>query len=195
MESVYNETYYSACNNDYRKHFRFQVAALLRAIYIKWVFHPQAVLDVGCGMGNLVEMLRKLGIKALGIEVSDYALSQVPKNLREFFKKGSITAIPFEDDAFDVVTSVDVLEHVATVDIPKALQECARVAKRGMFHEIATLEDKRVIGKDPTHVSKYRAQWWFEQFRTQLPDWEVRHGPRIPIFKNGVFVLGSRTEG
>lgn len=82
---IYDEEFYVSSRNEYRKHVRYQILAFLRAMYIKLVFRPKTVLDVGCGMGNLVEMLRKIGIHAPGIEISDYALSQVPDDLKKFF--------------------------------------------------------------------------------------------------------------
>lgn len=109
---VYDGEYYSSFRNEYRKHLRFQIAAFLRAAYIKFIFAPKNLLDVGCGMGNLVEMLRRLGVEAYGIEISEYALSQTPKKIKRFFRKGSITNIPFGDKEFDVVSTTSVLEHI-----------------------------------------------------------------------------------
>ena len=40
------------------------------ANYIKNTFAPNKVLDVGCGIGKLVDELRKLGIDAYGVEFS-----------------------------------------------------------------------------------------------------------------------------
>ena len=186
---MYNKKYYSLLGNEYRKFFRFQIIGFLRAIYIKALFNPQSVLDVGCGMGNLVEMLRRLGVEAWGIDVSSYALAQIPQKIKRFFKKGSITNIPFADKEFEVVTTTSVLEHISPKDIPLAIKECARVAKKGIYHEIAVLEDKTTINKDPTHVSKYKASWWFKKLKSQLKGWRVERGLRIPILKNGIFVI------
>jgi len=185
--STYDRNYYAGCNNEYRKYLRFQVFAFLRAVYIKRVFNPKTVLDVGCGMGNLVEALRKLGIESHGIEVSDYALSQIPRECRGYCRKGSILEIPFADKEFDLVVSCSVLEHIPPDQISQAIRECARVAGQAMLHEIAVLENKRVIHKDPTHVSKFNRLWWAQELQSELNGWQVREA-RIPILQNGVLV-------
>ena len=38
--------------------------------------HPTSVLDAGCAMGFLVEGLRKRGVEACGIDISEYAISR-----------------------------------------------------------------------------------------------------------------------
>ena len=45
---------------------------------------PKTVLDAGCAMGFLVEGLRKEGVQALGVDVSEYALSQVHPDIKPF---------------------------------------------------------------------------------------------------------------
>lgn len=88
-----------------------------------------------------------------------------------------------------MVTTTSVLEHIHKKEIPLAIKECARVAKKGKYHEIAVLEDRTTVNKDPTHVSKYKASWWLEQFKDKLKGWRVKRGLTIPIFKNGIFLL------
>ncbi|HEX5499191.1 MAG TPA: class I SAM-dependent methyltransferase, partial [Thermomicrobiales bacterium] len=48
------------------------------------------------------------------------------------FARGSITALPFADDAFDVVCCFEVLEHLPDDGPALALAEFARVARRGV---------------------------------------------------------------
>lgn len=95
----------------------------------------------------------------------------------------------FYNKKFGVVTTTSVLEHIPQKDIPLAIKECGRVARKGIYHEIAVLEDKTTISKDPTHVSKNKASWWLNQFRRKLKGWKVERGLRVPIFKNGIFLL------
>jgi SAM-dependent methyltransferase len=84
-------------------------------------------LDVGCGTGANLEMLQKFG-KAEGVDVSDDAL--------EFCRKKGLTAhkglaekLPFPDESFDVVTALDVVEHLD--DDVAGLKEMNRVLKTG----------------------------------------------------------------
>lgn len=187
----FDQDYYQSVGNQYRQRAEFQVAAFFRALYVWLLFRPKTVLDVGCGMGNLVEALKRIGVNACGIEVSDYALSQVPRTLRPVCQKGDVLAIPFRDKTFDVVTTVNVLEHIETKDLDQALSSCERLARLGIFHEITVTEDKRTIDTDPTHICKHSVSWWWNKFTFlyQPKGWQVMRGLTIPIFKHGIFYL------
>src|SRR3954453_22871443 len=54
--------------------------------------HPTSVLDAGCAMGFLVEALRERGVEAWGLDVSEFAISQVHESVAEFCTVGSLTA-------------------------------------------------------------------------------------------------------
>src|SRR5438552_12783041 len=45
-------------------------------------FAPRTVLDAGCAIGLLVEALRDRGVDAYGVDISDYAISQVREDVR-----------------------------------------------------------------------------------------------------------------
>src|ERR1044072_3000907 len=68
------------------------------------------ILDVGCGTGANLEMLAQFGEAEAG-DVSDDALEFCrAKNLKAH--KGLAEKLPFEDESFDVVTALDVVEHL-----------------------------------------------------------------------------------
>ena len=52
---------------------------------------PCTVLDAGCAMGFLVEALRDRGVDAVGVDVSEYAISQVRPDMRSACWVGSVT--------------------------------------------------------------------------------------------------------
>ncbi len=84
-------------------------------------------LDVGCGTGANLEMLANFG-DAEGVDVSDDALEFCKaKGLKAH--KGLAEKLPFEDESFDVVTALDVVEHLD--DDVAGLKEMHRVLKRG----------------------------------------------------------------
>ncbi len=85
------------------------------------------ILDVGCGTGANLEMLRQFGV-AEGVDVSDDALEFCrQKGLK--VHKGLAEELPFADEIFDVVTALDVVEHLD--DDVAGLKEMFRVLKRG----------------------------------------------------------------
>lgn len=88
--------------------------------------HPK-ILDVGCGTGANLEMLAQFG-KSEGVDVSDDALAFCKaKGLK--VHKGLAEKLPFEDESFDVVTALDVVEHLD--DDVAGLREMHRVLKTG----------------------------------------------------------------
>ena len=85
------------------------------------------ILDVGCGTGGNLEMLQKFGA-AEGVDVSDDALAFCQsKGLT--VHKGLAESLPFANESFDVVTALDVVEHLD--DDVAGLREMNRVLKRG----------------------------------------------------------------
>ncbi len=95
-------------------------------------------LDAGCGTGGLLAHLvtdaRVAGERppwwAVGIELSWEGLSRSRTRRISHLLQGSVNALPFQTNTFDVITSIDVLYH-ANVDESQALQECHRVLKPG----------------------------------------------------------------
>jgi SAM-dependent methyltransferase len=85
------------------------------------------ILDVGCGTGGNLEMLEKFGA-AEGVDVSDDAL-EFCKSKGLKVHKGLAEKLPFADESFDVVTALDVVEHLD--DDIAGLKEMHRVLKSG----------------------------------------------------------------
>jgi methionine biosynthesis protein MetW len=85
------------------------------------------LLDVGCGDGNFLSLMSKLGWSVCGIEPDPVGVqSAVNRGLD--VRSGSLENAVFEDDSFDAITLNHVIEHVPD---PKAvLSECRRIVKR-----------------------------------------------------------------
>jgi ubiquinone/menaquinone biosynthesis C-methylase UbiE len=84
------------------------------------------ILDVGCGTGLNQEMLSKFG-QVFGADSSEEAIRFSRKRNIENLVLSSAEALQFSDEMFDVVTALDVLEHVN--DDLQALSEICRVTK------------------------------------------------------------------
>lgn len=84
-------------------------------------------LDVGCGTGANLEMLSQFGT-AEGVDVSDDALEFCRRKGLNVHK-GLAEELPFPDETFDVVTALDVVEHLD--DDVAGLKEMFRVLKKG----------------------------------------------------------------
>lgn len=86
------------------------------------------ILDAGCGTGLLAKKLEKFGY----VEGIDIALEAVELSKKRGIKAkiGSVNKLPFKDNNFDVVISMDVLYHNEVNDLA-ALEEFQRVLKPG----------------------------------------------------------------
>ena len=95
------------------------------------------VLDVGCGGGLVAEKMAELGWRVTGVDPAARSIHYAQAHARQAglpveYRTGSGEALPFEDASFDVVYSLDVLEHVT--DLNQVIAEVARVLRpRGIF--------------------------------------------------------------
>lgn len=92
------------------------------------------VLDLGCGDGDLAVALGRAGTKVTGLDADQRMLRaarkrQTPDAPSINFVRGDVTALPFADRIFDVVTAITVLCFVP--DARTAMAEMARVLKPG----------------------------------------------------------------
>ena len=89
------------------------------------------ILDVGCGGGILCEPLARLEANVTGIDENEKAILVARKhakkmNLKINYKQGSINDISFQKK-FDIITCMEVLEHVESVDLLiKKSRECLK---------------------------------------------------------------------
>jgi SAM-dependent methyltransferase len=86
------------------------------------------ILDVGCGTGANLELLRKYG-DAEGVDVSPEALAFCRTRGLENVRQGEAERLPYEDGTFDLVTGLDVVEHLD--DDVAGLSEMRRVLRPG----------------------------------------------------------------
>jgi SAM-dependent methyltransferase len=86
------------------------------------------ILDVGCGTGANLQMLSRFGA-AEGVDVSVAALDFCRARGLAEVKQGAAESLPYEDAAFDLVTGLDVVEHLD--DDIAGLKEMRRVLRPG----------------------------------------------------------------
>ena len=86
------------------------------------------ILDVGCGTGANLLMLSQFG-DAEGVDVSEDALAFCRERGLENVKLGAAEKLPYDDGTFDLVTALDVVEHLD--DDLAGLREMRRVLRPG----------------------------------------------------------------
>jgi 2-polyprenyl-6-hydroxyphenyl methylase/3-demethylubiquinone-9 3-methyltransferase len=99
---------------------------------------PIKLLDIGCGAGLLTNALAQEGHCVTGIDLSEQSLKvaaakDVTKKVT--YLHANAYHLPFQDESFDVVCAMDILEHVENPE--KLIKEASRVLKPGglfFFH-------------------------------------------------------------
>ena len=105
-----------------------------------------SVLDVACGSGELLreaaELARRSGRDARLTGIDLHELSFIEPAAGISFVHGDAFRLPFADDSFDFAISSLFFHHLSDEQIPLALTEMSRVARRGVF--IIDLERSRL---------------------------------------------------
>lgn len=163
-EQQYNEAYYNRIGGG-----AYHESASMRnlmgrvAEMLIRLFSPRTVLDAGCATGLLVEALRDRGVAAYGVDLSEYAISQVREDLRSFCAVGDLTqSLPAElPRHYDLVVTIEVLEHLYEADGKTAVSNLCGLADTVVFS--STPSDF----SDPTHVNVQQREYWVNLFTQQ----------------------------
>ncbi|NDW07880.1 bifunctional 2-polyprenyl-6-hydroxyphenol methylase/3-demethylubiquinol 3-O-methyltransferase UbiG [Jiella pacifica] len=105
-------------------------------------FDGLSVLDIGCGGGLIAEPLARLGASVVGADASETNI-EVAKlhasgsGLAIDYRATTAEAIAAGGETFDVVLALEVVEHVADVDL--FLSSCAAMVKPGGLLFVATI--------------------------------------------------------
>lgn len=144
------------------------------------------VLDLGSGEGYGVDLLAGTAEEAVGVDLAPEAIYHARrtyrrKNLRFLYM--DICSLDLEDEYFDLVCSLQVVEHLHQPE--KLMEEARRVLKKGGLCVITTpnrliLSPGRETPINPFHIREYD----LEEFRTFME----RFFPRVEI--RGIFHAG-----
>jgi SAM-dependent methyltransferase len=158
----YGESYYRTGNyHDYlgrAARYRRTAAHLTDSLYARDLIDARSsILDFGCGVGFLLRGFRALGFQNLaGCEVSEWAAAQARR-------KGLDVAVPDRPGRYDLVTYLDVLEHMSDDEVVEAiLRHPARVivVRIPVSTDGGRTFHLPVSRADPTHVNcKDKAAW------------------------------------
>ena len=130
------------------------------------------ILDIGCGKGFLLYDFLKVipGAKVYGIDKSLYALNNCKSEIKDTLKLGVASDLPWPDDYFDLVLSINTLHNLHSYELDPALREMERVGKNNKYicveswrnqEEKANLLYWQVTCESFNSPESWK--WWFNQ--------------------------------
>jgi len=93
------------------------------------------ILDVGCGKGFLLFDFLKVMPESeiFGIDISEYAIQNSKEEIRKNLQIGSATNLPWPDNYFDLVFSINTFHNLHNYELEPALREFERVGKNNKY--------------------------------------------------------------
>ena len=90
-----------------------------------------SVLDVGCAKGFMMYDLKQIipGITVKGLDISKYAIENSMDDIKNDVIVGDAKKLPYDDNSFDVVISINTVHNLEIDECAIALQEIERVSK------------------------------------------------------------------
>ena len=146
--------------------------AVAEAMVAHYDLEPGArILDIGCGKGFLLYEFSQVlpGAEIAGIDISEYAIENAKPEVRDRLQVGNCTDLPWPDDAFDFVYSINTFHNLHNYDLHRALKEMQRVGRKAKH---ITVESYR------TEAEKANLLYWQLTCRAFLmpEEWEFAFG-------------------
>lgn len=170
-----------------------RISNAYRALLIKIFLNPKNCLEIGCGTGQLVKYLRRFGVEAYGVDISETVIEMADPESKPYIKQGDATKLPYDNASFDAVVSFDVLEHVERSKIKIVSEESVRVSRKYILHKIYTQENVWISwfhSKDFSHISVFDKKYWHKIF-SEISAVSVLRSNffRLPSFIETIFLL------
>ncbi|MCW8916134.1 MAG: methyltransferase domain-containing protein [Magnetovibrio sp.] len=93
------------------------------------------VLDVGCGKAYLLYELTQAvpGLIVAGMDISEYGIENAKEEIKPFLQVASADKLPYEDNSFDLVYSINTFHNLKNFELWNAFQEIQRVGHKDRF--------------------------------------------------------------
>lgn len=130
------------------------------------------ILDVGCGKGfMLYDFLQAYpNLRVEGIDISSYALENAKDEVKKYLKLGSAVDLPYDNQSFDLVISINTIHNLNEHDCKRALTEIQRVARKHAYVTVDAYvtEDqrKRMFDWNLTALTIKSVKDWKEFFKS-----------------------------
>lgn len=130
------------------------------------------ILDIGCGKGFLLYDFTQAvpGVEVKGIDISEYAIEHAKEEIKDNVQVANATELPFADNEFDFVFSLNTIHNLYCNDGFKALKEMERVGKKNKYLCVESYRSE----EEKVNLMYWQFtcemfctpdewQWWFEQ--------------------------------
>jgi SAM-dependent methyltransferase len=129
------------------------------------------ILDIGCGKAFLLYDFLKVipDAEIHGIDISPYAIANSKEEIRDRLQVGNATNLPWPDDHFDLVISINTLHCLHAQELDPSLREMERVGRQ---HKYLCVESWRNQAEKANLLywqvtceafnTPEAWQWWFE---------------------------------
>ncbi len=148
-------------------------ATVWKEIQLLMVNCPGKVLDIACGTGKVIEILRSLPLVDVhGCDISDVLIEKaIARGIpRDHLTVCDATSLPYDSKSFDAAYSIGSLEHFTEVGITGFLRECRRVVRGISFHQIPVSSSGVDEGWIATVGQSFfinSVGWWLPKFRVE----------------------------
>jgi len=129
------------------------------------------ILDVGCGKGFMLYDLKRLipGINVRGVDISEYAIANSLPNIKDHVSVANAKNLPFENNTFDVVISINTIHNLEIDECAISLNEIERVSKGNSFITVDAYrsedEKKRMMAWNLTAKTIMSVEEWIIFFK------------------------------
>jgi len=159
----FGKEYFQTFHRTTRTQEKVEIARFLADYMAKVVPHASRLLEVGCGLGFILQATARTVRTVVGLDISEHALyrakARAPLSSLSSLCRCDVERFssPFKPGTFDLVTAFDLLEHLKRPDL-LARTSWDLLRDRGAF--VGTTPNEEFLGRgifkdrDPTHISK-----------------------------------------
>lgn len=196
----YDKDYYEnglvtgkSCYQNYKWLPEETISLAMRFIDYLGITQNDLILDFGCAKGFLVKAFRLLHRQSFGYDISSYAISCVPENVKQY----CFSTIP--DFKFNFCISKDVFEHINEIELYNILLNL----KSDILFAIIPLGNNGVYRSkinelDKSHILCYNEDKWIDIFNKSgwhlkqllYEFFDIKKGH--PLKSHGFFILEKK---
>lgn len=126
VEKIYDEKYFKRWYLNFYDERKKYFKSLLKKIE-KYIPQTGKLIDVGCGVGIFLEVMKEKNYEVCGYDISDFAIDFCRKKGFNVYNK-SFLELYFPESSFDLITFFDVVAHLK--EPINYLQKCKKMLKK-----------------------------------------------------------------